>query len=128
MMSVMRLQHVSVPMPAGGNDQARAFYGGTQGLNEIPPPSTLDADQIIWFSAGDDGQELHVFTEEGFGPNSPGQHLCLQVDDLEATRQRLAERGVTSQETTPIVNRPRFFTFDPFGNRIELTQIVGRYE
>ncbi len=127
-MSVMRLQHVSVPMPMGGGDHARRFYGGALGLDELTTPKSLDAEQIIWFKVGDDGQELHIFTEEGFGPNSPGQHVCLQVDDLDATLRRLADGGVISQETIPIANRPRCFILDPFGNRIELTQILGRYE
>ncbi len=126
-MSVLRLQHASVPMPAGGNDEARAFYGGVLGLDEIPPPSSLDAEQIIWFSAGGGGHEVHLFTEDGFGPNSPGQHLCLQVDDLDATRERLGDHGVAIEETTLIPNRPRFFVRDPFGNRVELTQILGDY-
>ncbi len=127
-MSVMRMQHVSVPMPMGGGDQARHFYSGALGLDELTTPTTLDADQIIWFKVGDDGQELHVFTEEGSGPNSAGQHVCLQVDDLGATLQRLSDGSVTSQETIPIANRPRCFILDPFGNRIELTQILGQYE
>jgi catechol 2,3-dioxygenase-like lactoylglutathione lyase family enzyme len=123
-----RLQHASVPMPPGGNDEARAFYGRTLGLQEVEPPSTLDTAALVWFRVGDDGHEVHVFTEEHLGPNSPGQHLCLQVDDIDAIRQRLNDHGVPIEETTPIKNRPRFFVHDPFGNRIEITQIVGDYK
>ena len=41
MPSVKRLQHTSVPMPPGGDDQARAFYGDTLGMPEIPKPTGL---------------------------------------------------------------------------------------
>lgn len=126
-MPVLRMQHASLPMPAGGNDAARAFYGGALELAEIATPSTLDSSQIVWFSAGPDGQEVHLFTDPDHGPNSPGQHICLQVDDIEATRWRLAEHDVATRETTPIHNRPRFFIQDPFGNGIELTEIRGDY-
>ena len=126
-MSVLRVQHASVPMPVGGNDAARAFYGRALNLNEIPTPSSLDSSQIVWFSAGPDGQEIHLFTDPDHGPNSPGQHICLQVDDIDAMRRRLGEHEAPVRETIAIHNRPRFFTQDPFGNGIELTEIRGDY-
>ena len=30
----MRLQHVSIAIPRGGEEQARAFYGGLLGLSD----------------------------------------------------------------------------------------------
>ena len=127
MPTVQRLQHTSVPMPPGGQPSARAFYGDALAMTEITPPSTLDRNALVWFAAGETGHEVHLFTEEGFGSNSTAQHLCLQVDDIDAYRARLADHGVEIQETTPIHNRPRFFVRDPFGNLIELTQITGDY-
>lgn len=126
MASVVRLQHVSIPMPAGGNAQARAFYGDQLGLEEKNVPDSLDASQLVWFRLGDGGDELHVFTEEGES-KSPGQHLCIQVDDVQAWRKNLSDKGVNVDETERIVNRPRFFIQDPFGNRIEITQVLGDY-
>jgi catechol 2,3-dioxygenase-like lactoylglutathione lyase family enzyme len=128
MASVQRLQHASVPMPPGGEDDARRFYGGALGMNEVEPPATLRHLRIVWFQAGDGGHEIHCFTEDGFGPNSPEQHLCLQVDDIDAFRRRLGEHDVPIEETTAIHNRPRCFIRDPFGNKIELTQILGPYQ
>jgi extradiol dioxygenase family protein len=60
--------------------------------------------------------------------NSSAQHLCLQVDDLPAMRERLTQRGVAIEDAEAITNRPRLFVQDPFGNRIELTQITGEYD
>jgi catechol 2,3-dioxygenase-like lactoylglutathione lyase family enzyme len=55
------------------------------------------------------------------------RHFCLEVDDIEAWRQRLEEAGVETSDQAPIRNRPRFFCRDPFGNLIELTTIQGDY-
>lgn len=123
-MAVVRLQHVSVPMPAGGMNQAVEFYGGTLGLERKPTPPVLDPERIVWFKLGDDIQELHMFTEED-DVRSMGQHFCMQVDDLEAFRKQLKANGVDVQETDTIVSRPRFMIRDPFGNRIEVTQVTG---
>jgi catechol 2,3-dioxygenase-like lactoylglutathione lyase family enzyme len=128
MSTVLRVQHVSVPMPVGGNSEARAFYGGKLGLTEVTPPSTLNRDRLVWYALGSDGHELHVFAADGSGPNSPSQHLCFQVDDLEGFRQRVTEHGIEILPEPEIHNRPRFSIRDPFKNRIEITQITGAYD
>jgi catechol 2,3-dioxygenase-like lactoylglutathione lyase family enzyme len=128
MPAVQRLQHTSVPMPQGGQAAARAFYGRALGMEEVTPPSSLDRPNLVWFRAGQDGHEVHVFVDDPAGENSNAQHLCLQVDDIDAYRAQLKEHGVAIEETTAIVNRPRFFVRDPFNNLIELTQITGDYE
>jgi len=125
---VVRLQHASVPMPVGGNDEARAFYGGILGFPEVLPPSTLNRNRLVWYALGPDGHELHVFAEEGFGPNSPRQHLCIQVEDVVAFRKLVEDAGIETLEEPPIHNRPRFSLRDPFRNRIEITQILGAYD
>lgn len=123
---VKRLQHTSVPMPPGGNDQARAFYGDALGMREIPKPSTLE-NNLVWFAASDDGDEVHVFEEDQMGLNSAAQHLCLEVDDVEAYRARLEAAGYAPQIPETIVNRPRLFVRDPFDNLVELVEIRGQY-
>jgi catechol 2,3-dioxygenase-like lactoylglutathione lyase family enzyme len=69
------------------------------------------------------GGEVHLFTNEGAVSNA-AQHLCLEVDDLGAYERRLIYRVEIPEA---IVNRPRLFTRDPFGNLIELVQILGPY-
>ena len=128
MPAVQRLHHASVPVPPDAAAEARRFYGGALGLEEIPVPSPIRNVALVWFRAGDGGDEVHCFPEERLGPNSPAQHLCLQVDDLAAYRDRLAEHGVAIEEAQAIRNRPRCFVRDPFGNLIELTQILGDYD
>lgn len=127
MSAVQRLQHASIPIPPGGQATGRAFYNRVLGMEEATPPSTLDVRNLVWFRAGLDGQEVHLFVDEHVGRNSPAQHLCLQVDDIGAFRERLTSAGVPIDEATAVYNRPRFFIHDPFGNLIEITQIVGEY-
>jgi catechol 2,3-dioxygenase-like lactoylglutathione lyase family enzyme len=115
-------------MPPDGHDNARRFYGGVLGMAEVKPPSSLALDRLVWFRAGPDGHEVHVFVDEEMKATSAEQHLCLQVDDIAALRAELAAHGVAIEETTAITNRPRFFVHDPFGNKIELTQITGDYD
>lgn len=128
MSGVQRLQHTSVPIAPNGQPAARRFYGQAIGLIEVAPPQELRALSLVWFSAGTDGQELHCFTEERPLSAPSGQHLCLEVDDLDAFRQRLEAHGVPIEEAEAIRNRPRCFVRDPFGNLVELTQIDGPYD
>ncbi len=127
MAQVLRIQHVSVPMPPGGEADARGFYGEVLGLQEKAPPTALSHLNLVWFHAGADGLEIHVF-ENGTGETPVmAQHLCLQVDDVDGYRKELIDRGVETEDTTEIHNRPRFFIRDPFGNQIEVTQVLGEY-
>ena len=47
MPSVKRLQHTSIPMPPGGDDDARAFYGEVLGMREVPKPEGLAAMTVV---------------------------------------------------------------------------------
>ena len=116
----MQLQHVSVPMPAGGQEAARSFYSGLLGLEEREVPPKLDPSELVWFRAGDD-LELHCFESDERPPRS--QHFCLRLESgLAELRARLEAAGVATEDTTEIVGRPRFMCRDPFGNRLELTE------
>jgi catechol 2,3-dioxygenase-like lactoylglutathione lyase family enzyme len=123
---VTRLQHTSVPMPPEGANRARTFYGEALAMTEKTPPSTLS--NVVWFEAGPDGHEVHCYVEPDFQPHGNQQHLCLQVNDLEALRSHLVEKGVPVDDAIVIKNRPRMFVRDPFDNLIELTQITGDYD
>jgi len=79
---------------------------------------------LVWFSAGE-GLEMHFFPEPA--GSASARHFCLDIDDLEETRQRLIEAGLEPYDDTPIPNRPRFFCRDPVGNLIEFTRIEGDY-
>ncbi len=119
---IARIQHVSIPHPVGSDDEVRAFYGELLSFEEIPPPASLEG--VIWYRLGE--TELHLFADDGEEEPSR-RHLCVEVGDVEALRERLAGAGVETRDATPIPGRPRFFCRDPFGNRLEFTQILGDY-
>jgi len=123
--NVRRLQHASSPIPDGRQDELRSFYGETLGLREVPVPRTLADRGLVWFAAGGDDLELHFFP--GVPDPEHPRHLCLEVEDLEAARERLSASGYQPNETIPIPGRPRFLCRDPFGNLIEFTTIVHDY-
>ncbi len=123
MAGVLRLQHVSVPIPPDRADEAREFYSGALGMSELPVPPSLHGVAVLWFQASEDGDEVHLYAEKGPTERVAGQHLCLQIDDISAFADQLAAKGIMVEETIEIPGRPRRFVFDPFGNQIELMQM-----
>jgi catechol 2,3-dioxygenase-like lactoylglutathione lyase family enzyme len=124
---MLRLQHVSLPYPQGRQDDVRAFYGELLGLEEKPVPETIAHLDLVWFQAGSDEMELHFLPDEVAPDPRARRHFCLEVDELDEWRARLAGAGLEITDQEPIPNRPRFFARDPFGNLIEFTTIVGDY-
>ena len=118
-MTVIGIDHVQVAAPPGCESEARAFYGGLLGLEELTKPEPLRARGGVWFRAG--AQELHVGIEEPFAPARKA-HPGLVVDDLEALEARLAAAGVTLVRDTSLARAARGHVADPFGNRLELRQ------
>ncbi|CAA9382173.1 MAG: hypothetical protein AVDCRST_MAG03-27 [uncultured Rubrobacteraceae bacterium] len=53
------LDHVQLVMPAGREDEARAFYAGLLGLDELEKPATLASRGGAWFGLPD-GRQLHL--------------------------------------------------------------------
>jgi ubiquinone/menaquinone biosynthesis C-methylase UbiE/catechol 2,3-dioxygenase-like lactoylglutathione lyase family enzyme len=113
---VLGLDHMQLTMPAGTEEQARAFYGGALGLEELPKPPALAARGGVWFRCGK--QELHLGVEDDFHPQRKG-HPGILVSDLAATRARLESVGAPIIPDDLLPGYERFYTADPFGNRIE---------
>jgi len=116
-MTVLGIDHVQVAIPPGGEAEARAFYGGLLGMQELPKPEALRGRGGCWFRAGD--QELHLGVEEPFAPARKA-HPGLIVSDLDAIRARLA----AYEDDAKLEGVDRLFVLDPFGNRLELRQLV----
>lgn len=117
MASVKGIHHVAVSIPTEQHIAAVRFYRDVLGLEELGWPESLANVPIIaWFSIGSD--ELHLLEEP---TNSAGarRHICIEVDDLAPFRERLERNGETTENGDPIPGRPRFFCYDPAGNRIE---------
>jgi len=118
----MRLSHVNVTMPKGGEDVARSFYGGLLGLQEIAKPEPLRVRGGVWFDAG--GLDLHVSVENERLGQDARRHFGLECSDVEAMRARLKAAGVAIDEGRPAPWK-RFFVCDPFGNRVEIHEAGG---
>lgn len=108
------LDHVQVAMPAGGEDAARRFYTGLLGLAEVPKPESLRATGGVWFEPG-----VHMGIEADFRPARKA-HPGLSVPDLDAVADRLTAAGADVEWDERLPGVRRFYTHDPFGNRIEL--------
>ena len=114
---IVGLDHVQIPILAGGEDEVRRFYGELLGLTEVPKPAPLAVRGGCWLVAP--GVALHFGVEEDFRP-SLRAHVALLVDDLEALRARLEAAGVVTIDDPMPIGVRRFYTTDPFGNRLEL--------
>lgn len=119
-MAILGLDHLQIAIPAGGEDKAREFYGNLLGLQEVPKPATLSPSGC-WFEGG--GANLHAGIDPQFTPATKA-HPAFLVDDLAGLREALEEAGFTTQDDKPLEGYERFFTSDPFGNRVELMQKV----
>ena len=111
-----RLHHIQIAAPAGSEAQARAFFVDVLGMSEVSKPPRLAARGGIWLDFG--RTQLHVGIETPFRPAEKA-HPAFEVDDLEAVRRRLTARGIETWEDEEFPGRRRFYTRDPFGNRLE---------
>lgn len=115
----MRIDHVQVSCPAGGEEVARNFYRDALGMTEVDKPPLLAARGGCWFRSG--AAELHVGVEKDFRPARKA-HPALAVDDLDRCASTLSDRGYPVTWDDAIPGRRRFYTADGHGNRIELVQ------
>lgn len=113
---VSGLDHVQVAMPRGEEERARAFYGSVLGMVELPKPPMLAQRGGVWFACG--GQMLHLGVEDAFTPQRKA-HPALLVRDLAALRARLTVAGYEVFDDEALPGYERYYTADPFGNRLE---------
>jgi catechol 2,3-dioxygenase-like lactoylglutathione lyase family enzyme len=116
------IHHIQIAIPAGGEAAARAFYVVLVGLAEVPKPDSLAGRGGIWLDAGSIG--LHLGVDPDFRAATKA-HVAFTVDGLEALRERLALAGYPIVEDEELPGFERFYTADPFGNRIEFLRPVG---
>ncbi|ADB34721.1 glyoxalase family protein [Kribbella flavida DSM 17836] len=114
----MRIDHVQVSCPPGGEDVARAFYRDALGLTEVAKPLLLAGRGGCWFKDGE--VEIHVGVEADFRPARKA-HPALAVEDLDALAATLEWLGYpVTWDNETIPGRRRFHTADGHGNRIEI--------
>jgi catechol 2,3-dioxygenase-like lactoylglutathione lyase family enzyme len=121
-MRIVRLDHVQLAMPAGGEGLARAFYGGALGIPEVPKPPELAKRGGCWFER--DELKVHLGVEREFRAARKA-HPALQVEDLPLLVEKLRGLGYAVKEDEPLEGFHRIYVDDPFGNRIELLEPLG---
>jgi catechol 2,3-dioxygenase-like lactoylglutathione lyase family enzyme len=117
--TVIGLDHVQLAAPPGCEAETRRFFEGVLGLSELPKPASLRGRGGVWFQVG--AQQLHVGVEETFAPAGKA-HPALRISPgrLHALAERLSSAGAEVNWDTSLPGVLRFFTSDPWGNRLEL--------
>ena len=120
--TILRLHHVQLAVPPGGEAACRAFWGGVLGMGELTEPPALAARGGCWFRRG--GLEVHLGVEDPFAPARKA-HPAVLVHGLDRLVARLEAAGhpVTWDDAFP--GHRRCYVDDPFGNRLELLEPLG---
>ena len=122
-MPVRRIDHILIAMPAGREDEARAFYHGMLGLAEKPKPTQLEARGGCWFESG--AVTVHLGVDKNFVAAGKA-HPAFIVDGLADMVTKLKQAGYRVTEDEPLPGCDRWHVHDPFGNRIELIEPHAR--
>ena len=116
-MALLRIDHVQLAMPPGGEDAARGFYRDLLGMREVAKPAELAGRGGCWFRGG--AVRLHLGVDAEFRPARKA-HPAVRVEGFGDLIGRLRAAGCTVREDGPFEGSARVYVDDPFGNRIEL--------
>jgi catechol 2,3-dioxygenase-like lactoylglutathione lyase family enzyme len=120
-MAVTQVRVVSVPV--GDQERAKTFYVETLGF-ELLADSPMGPEQR-WVQVGPRGGQTSLTLVTWFDTMPPGslRGVVLECDDLRATRDQLAARGVVFNQEIEEQPWGTFTTFDdPDGNGFVLQQ------
>ena len=113
------IDHVQLAMPPNGEAQARDFYGSLLGLREVAKPEPLARRGGCWFVGP--GIHLHLGVTDDFHAAHKA-HPAFRVRDLTALRELLTSSAIAIEDDEELAGVRRFYTADPFGNRIEFIE------
>ncbi|MDF2680963.1 MAG: glyoxalase [Brevibacillus sp.] len=116
----MGIDHVQLAAPAGCEEEARRFFGDLLGMTEVTKPEKLKVRGGVWFQCGP--QMIHIGVEAAFQPAKKA-HPAFLVHQIERLMEHLQEKGVSIRIDDEIPELIRFFTEDPFGNRLEFMEV-----
>ncbi len=118
-MRIEGIDHVQLAMPKGQEDKARAFYRGLLGLNEVPKPPVLAKRGGAWFESGH--VKIHLGVQQDFRAARKA-HPAFLVSDIDDFSTRLKDAGCDVTIDYDLPGFKRFYTNDPFGNRLEFME------
>lgn len=117
-MQPLGVHHVSINV--ADVPRAVAFYLDVLGLTERADRPDFGFGGA-WLDAGP--QQIHLL--EAGPPPSLGQHLAIQVADLDAAVADVRAKGVEVSDPSPVGTGRQAFLADPDGNGIELHEAAG---
>ena len=88
---IAALDHVQLAMPAGGEREARGFYSGLLGLNELGKPAMPRAASGAWLALPD-GRQLHLGVGGTFRASRKA-HPAFLAADLEGLAGEMEAAG-----------------------------------
>ena len=112
--------------PISDLDRSLHFYVDVLGLKLLPRPEMPFAG--AWLGDESGRIEIHLFVSDalkpgsGTEPSNLARHAAYEVDDLDAWRELLRERGLAILERSIAGRVPQVFVTDPDGHTIELQQ------
>ena len=113
------IHHVQLAAPPNREVESRAFWIGVLGFAEIEKPEALAERGGCWFRH--EGIEVHVGVDDDFHAARKA-HPGFLVRDLDELARRLKEaRGPVTWDTD-FPGMRRFYSQDPFGNRLEFLE------
>ena len=124
-MRLIGLDHVQLAMPAGREQEARAFYGSLLGLAEAPKPPELAKRGGAWFE--NERVKIHLGVDQAFRAAQKA-HPGILVSDLTALCARLRSAGHTVTDDDGLPGYVRVYVDDPFGNRLQLMERLAEPE
>ncbi len=116
------IAHIQLAAPKGSEDAARVFFKDILGFTELEKPEGLRKRGGVWFGFGN--YQLHIGIEEPFSPAKKA-HPAFEVENIEELKEHLISNGVKVIEDENFPGANRFYTSDPFGNRLEFLEWIA---
>ena len=119
----IRLKNINhITYNVKNKEAALKWYQDILGVGQIP--KMVNSDHLYWLQLPS-GAMIHII-ENADAPSAPSHHTAFEVDEIEASYEYFAKKGI---ETTDIQTRNdgqrAFYLNDLDGNRIEICTVSG---
>lgn len=113
------IDHIQLSAPRDSEETAREFYTNLLGFEEEEKPEALKKNGGVWFRKG--SIAIHIGIEDPFTALKKA-HPAFEVTNIDLLQKHLEQEGVSTTWDTKLPNARRFYTKDPFENRLEFLE------